>query len=592
MILKALYDYYHRSGTLAPQGMEYKEIAFLIVINRDGEFIRIEDRRIDKKTSSKFLVVKGIRSGSAPKPYIYWDNVEYMLNYTSSHAALLDLSQSSDKMKANQVAVAKSQLKHDTLRRKYKEISEQFSDNEQFCAVSLFFDNNQLDKVYQDPLWEAIVKKPTVNISFLVDGELFIVAEHGDLRVLELNDESRGKKSEKEDLVCLIIGNREMSVESTTPTMIPGGQATARLVAFQVNSGYDSYGKSKGFNASISKEAEACYTTALNKLLAKDSHNKFYIGSRTFLFWASSSSEVAKDAEDSIFTLFGFKAEVKDNPNRGVEQVEKLFKSIYSGALKCSSDDKFYFLGLAPNSARIAVVCWIEAPIREFANLLLMHFDDFEIADPRPNKKPYKGLYQILSAVTLSGKATDCQPNLPESVIKSMLQGLPYSYALFSATISRIRAEQTMTITRAAIIKAYLNRLIDNNEKITVKMDKENTNQGYLCGRLFATLEYVQERSGVNTIRSKFMNAASATPATVFANLLNLSVYHSEKLDKGSQIFFENIKTEIIAAISPNGFPAHLDLQDQGRFMVGYYHQRSIFYSKSESKKEDSNSEE
>ncbi|MFR9647176.1 MAG: type I-C CRISPR-associated protein Cas8c/Csd1 [Rikenellaceae bacterium] len=592
MILKALYDYYHRSGTLAPQGMEYKEIAFLIVINREGKFIRIEDRRNDKKISCKFLVVKGIRSGSSPKPYIFWDNVEYMLNYTNSHAALSDSTQTSDKTEKDQEVISKAQQKHDALKAKYKLIAEHYPNNYQFRAVTLFFDQAELVNVYQDPLWIAIANKPTVNISFLIEGELSIVAEHEDLRTLELDVDEDNKKTASRDSICLITGNKSIVAESTTPTGIPGGQATARLVAFQVNSGYDSYGKSKGFNASISKEAEACYTTALNKLLAKDSRNKFFIGSRTFLFWASSSSQVAMDVEDSIFTLFGLKTESDDNPNRGVEQAEKLFKAIYSGALRCLSDDKFYFLGLAPNSARIAVTYWIEAPIKEFANLILKHFDDFEIADTRKEKRPYKGLYQILSAVTLNGKASDCQPNLPENIIKSILQGTPYSYALFSATMSRIRAEQTMTITRAAIIKAYLNRLINNNKKITVKMDKENTNQGYLCGRLFATLEYVQERSGVNTIRSKFMNAASATPATVFANLLNLSVYHSEKLDKGSQIFFENIKTEIIAAISPDGFPAHLDLQDQGRFMVGYYHQRSIFYSKSESKKEDSNSEE
>ncbi len=592
MILKALYDYYHRSGTLAPQGMEYREIAFLIVIDRDGKFLHIEDRRIDKKTSSKFMVVKGIRSGTTPKPYIFWDNVEYILNYTSSHAAILDLTQTADKLKECQESIAKTQQKHDALKAKYKLIAEQFPKNEQFRAVSLFFDQDELVKVYQDPLWVTIAKKPTVYISFLIQGELFIVAEHADLRGVELETENSGKKSANKDSICLITGDRDVAVESTTPTGIPGGQATARLVAFQVNSGYDSYGKSKGFNASISQDAEACYTTALNKLLEKDSRNKFYIGSRTFLFWASSYNQVAKDAEDCIFALFGFKTDSDDNPNRGIEQAEKLFKSIYSGALRCSSDDKFYFLGLAPNSARIAVVCWIEASIKEFAKLLLKHFDDFEIVDTRKENKPYKGLYQILSAVTLNGKTSDCQPNLPEDVIKSMLQGLPYSYTLFSAAISRIRAEQTITTTRAAIIKAYLNRLNDNNIKITITMNKENTNQGYLCGRLFATLEYIQERSGVSTIRSKFMNAASATPATVFANLLNMSVYHSEKLDKGSQIFFENIKTEIIAAISPNGFPAHLDLQDQGLFMVGYYHQRAVFYTKSERKNEENNSAE
>ena len=114
-------------------------------------------------------------------------------------------------------------------------------------------------------------------------------------------------------------------------------------------------------------------------------------------------------------------------------------------------------------------------------------------------------------------------------------------------------------------------------------VDKENMNQGYLCGRLFATLEYLQERSSNgNSIRSRYMNAASATPSAVFATILNLSVHHAEKLDKGGQIFFEQLKSEIIDKISAKGFPAHLSLQDQGRFMVGYYQQRQEFYTKKE----------
>ena len=76
------------------------------------------------------------------------------------------------------------------------------------------------------------------------------------------------------------------------------------------------------------------------------------------------------------------------------------------------------------------------------------------------------------------------------------------------------------------------------------------------------------------------MNAASSTPAAVFATILNLSSHHSEKLNEGRKIFFEKIKQEIIDKISADGFPAHLDLQDQGRFFVGYYHQMQDFYTK------------
>lgn len=66
MILKALYDYYHRSGDdVAPFGLEYKEIGFIIVIDRCGKFLRFEDRRIDKKSAQQFLVKKSVSRSSA-----------------------------------------------------------------------------------------------------------------------------------------------------------------------------------------------------------------------------------------------------------------------------------------------------------------------------------------------------------------------------------------------------------------------------------------------------------------------------------------------------------------------------------------------
>ena len=79
------------------------------------------------------------------------------------------------------------------------------------------------------------------------------------------------------------------------------------------------------------------------------------------------------------------------------------------------------------------------------------------------------------------------------------------------------------------------------------------------------------------------MNAASATPASVFATILNLSYHHREKLTNESRkIFYEKMKQEIIDKIPATGFPAHLDLQDQGRFFIGYYHQRQDFFTKKE----------
>lgn len=343
-----------------------------------------------------------------------------------------------------------------------------------------------------------------------------------------------------------------------------------------------------GLNAPISEEAEFKYTTSLLSMLSKKSRNKFTIGDRTFLFWASKNDEAGIQAEESLFNMFGFSDQEFD-PNRNIEQVRKVFEAIYKEEIKTTSEDTFYILGLAPNSARIAVVYWAEIPLKQFAGTICKHFDDMEVIDTRPEKKPYMGLRNILSTVTLGGKVSDATPNLPDAVVKSIFQGIPYPQTLFASCIRRIRAESgdkdknAVHITRAAIIKAYLNR-INNNKKIEIMLDKENINQGYLCGRLFAVLDKIQEEANnQHSIRERYMNSASSTPAAVFSTILNLSNHHIENLkNDGRKIYFEKLKQEIINKVDAEGFKSQLDLQDQGRFFIGYYHQRQDFFTKNE----------
>lgn len=569
MILRALYDYYQRAANLAPQGTEYKEIAFVIVIDGEGTFLRLDDMRGEKGKGAKtYLVAKGHRSGTTPKPYLYWDNLEYVCHYCKD---------SSPK------AQAKALRNHAALVSRYAQIAKQFPDNEAFQAVSRFYEREQLQDLYAHPLWQEVLKKPTVNISFRLQGCTSIVAEDKVLPTLA-DAQPDEAAQDSQQIICLVTGKRGKLAELHTATPIQGSQAIAKLVSFQVKKGYDSYGHEQGANAPVSKEAEACYTTALKQLLGKDSRNKFVIGSRTFLFWASSHSPAARAMEESMCRLFGH-ADTTDDPNQRVDLVKDTFKAIYSGTTVSRAEDRFFFLGLAPNAARIAVVYWDEAPLRLFAGKMLAHFADTEIQDSR-SAKPYQGLYQMLSAVVLKGKVADAPPNLPEAVLASILQRTPYPYSLLMACISRIRAEQSVGRTRAAILKGYLNRTNNSNNHIKPlqpMLDKENNNQGYLCGRLFAALEYLQEcAQGQATIRQRYITSASTTPAAVFPTLLCLSVHHEEKLPKSRQVFMEKVKTEIMQKMTTDGFPTTLDITDQGRFMVGYYHQRQHFYSPKE----------
>lgn len=632
MILKALYDYYHRRGNLPAAGMEEKEIGFLIVISKAGKFIRFEDCRIDNNKSARtYLVTKHVGRSSAPLANYLYDNSAYVLGISErkiyhklkeqleNFVLTPENEQTFLTLKRNfeneqEECFEKEQKYFDTFKAKVASIRNQFPNNPDIKAVYDFYEQGRdaiIEAAVSDPLWDDIKKnlsKKYSTFSFRIEGDTQIVAEKRELMQLDC-------EVDKEASLCLITGEHGTPVEVTTATMIPGSQAIAKLVAFQVNSGYDSYGKKKCGNAPISSAAEFAYSTALNTLLAKDSHNKFMVGNRTFVFWTSANDKVSDIAEQSFFDLLGFtsKDESEDDPNAKIETARKVFMAIYSGKLNTTLDNRFCILGLAPNSARIAVVYWSETSLKDFAEMILRHFDDMALIDNSPNPKPYMGVKDMLSAVThrskqseatpnlpestisksnKSGKQSEVTPNLPEAVIKSVFQGLPYPYTLFTSCIHRLKAESSnkagMRIGRIAILKAYLNRINDpRNSKIQVMLDKDNTNQGYLCGRLFAVLDKVQEDANhINSIRERYMNAASSTPATVFATILNLSTHHAENLkNEGSKVYYEKLKQEIISKISADGFPAHLNLQDQGRFFVGYYHQRQDFFTK----KEDSN---
>ena len=570
MILKALYDYYNRCGDdIVPMDMAYVDFYYSIVLDEKGNFIRLEPLGGD--SGLPLLTFRPEERTSAPVPHCMGDHAGYILGLKEVKAK-------------DNFDYAKEMTRNEKTLTAFKKDVENFfnilPDNSFVQAIHAFYKKFSLETINaikHDSHWVDFCKYLAKNITFSVIGINGYAAS--DNEILQVKKQSKSNENKK--AVCLITGVKEKPVNTTYSSFILGGKSNAKLVAFQVNSGYDSYGKKMGLNAPISEEAEFKYTTALLKLLSKNSRNKFRIGDRSFIFWASSNSEAAEQTEGSLFDLLGYTEEEVDDPNAKIEQVRKVFTAIYSGSLKTSLEDRFYILGLAPNSARIAVVYWSECSLKEFAGKILCHFEDMKIKDTRIDKKPYMGIKSMLAAVTLNGKQSEATPNLPEAVVKSIFQGTPYPFTLFSACIRRIRAESgnkdAIRIARMAIIKAYLNRINDNNKKIETMLDKSNTNQGYLCGRLFAVLENLQYAANKqDSIRSGYMNAASSTPSAVYPTILKLSNSHYSKLakdKKGLAIYFDNQKKEIMAQISD--FPDTLDLSDQGRFFLGYYHQKN-----------------
>lgn len=118
-----------------------------------------------------------------------------------------------------------------------------------------------------------------------------------------------------------------------------------------------------------------------------------------------------------------------------------------------------------------------------------------------------------------------------------------------------------------------------------MSLDKESKNVAYRLGRLFAVLEKAQKDAvpgAKSTIMDRYYGSASATPRVVFPQLIRLGQHHIQKSDYGFAV--DKMIEEIISGIQE--FPAHLSLDDQGVFAIGYYHQRQAFFTKSEDKKE------
>jgi CRISPR-associated protein Csd1 len=572
MIIQALKEYYNRKSLnpesqMAPPGFEWKEIPYVIVLKPDGTPINIEityEGEGKKRRARRFLIPQAVKKTSGIASNLLWDNPEYVLGVAlkgkpervlEQHAAFI--------LKIDEIGV---------------------TDDEGLSAVRHFLKQANKAELLQNlgETFQRMIDEGG-NITFQLAGDTCVISERPDIKAA-LSD-TKPMTSQSNTSVCLVTGQSE-EIERLHPAIkgVYGAQtAGANIVSFNLDA-FKSYGKSQGANAPIGKQSVFAYTTALNHLLSKDSRQRMQVGDASTVFWAEKPS----DLENQLPDLFG--EPPKDEPDKGVKAVESLFKSIESGAFINNEDqNRFFVLGLSPNASRIAIRFWIADTVAGMSEKISRHFEDTRI-DHGPKDRDVLSLFRLLVSTAVQGKSENIPPNIAGETMRAILQGFPYPYTLLQASIRRIHAEHEVTYARAALIKACINRSTrfknpHIKEELHMSLDENNTNIGYRLGRLFATLEKIQQEAnpGINaTIRDKFYGAASGTPSTVFGNLMRLKNHHLSKLDNvGRKIFFEKLLGQIIdgveAAVS---FPSHLTLEDQGRFAIGYYHQVQKFYTK------------
>jgi CRISPR-associated protein Csd1 len=580
MILQALNRYYERSENLPREGWVRRGVDYVIVLDSQGKCVNIKvvgEFKKGKTIPSEMLVtaigkqaMKHTNSGKDAN--LLWDNASFVFGTGNKGDVKLvsfisTLENWLGKVDDPGVKAVRSFCLN--LQKQPKAVSE---------LIERFNLKDDFDK--RDPV-----------LTFQLVNDVEGVHFRSPVRVAYETALSATQSGESLHGNCLVTGQIDVPLASNESVIkgVWGGQpAGCNIVSFNARA-FESYGKRErnGENAPISVQASFAYTTALNHLLS--SKQRIQVGDASTVFWA----EEPHDLEHALPDLFGDPP--KDDPDKNVRAVEALYSAVHTGKFtEGGPDTRFHVLGLAPNAARISIRFWETATALELGRRIKQHFDDIEIihADYEPR---YLSLFRVLTGVALLNKVDNIPPNLGGEVMRAILAGLPYPATLLNQAVMRCRAEQKVTYARAAAIKASLNRQIrfrqSPEKEFPPRLDLENKNPGYRLGRLFATLEKIQEDAnpGLNaTIRDRYYGAASSTPSAVFSTLLRLSKHHLGKLSDGLAINREKLTGEIMSGFDPDDFPPRvLSLPDQARFALGYYHQRQVFFIKSEPKNQE-----
>lgn len=585
MILQALKGYYDRKlseGLIAEDGWIQGGLDFLVELDTEGNIQNIADLRemLEKKKKSRRTLLPNIgkqalkHTNSGKDANLLWDNASFVFGIGDKGDTRLQsmidaidqwIGETTDAgILAVRIFLVKGleSRKHFSFAFLNPEQGELFSEGNVKIGFRVLQTNYQT--VYESPIVANALTK-------------------GVRRTEEKNDPSvfRG--------TCLVTGEADVEIELThavTKGVWSAQSSGACIVSFNKDS-FNSYGKHQSFNAPVGLRAASHYGKALNSLL-ESPKQCIHISDASTVFWSEK-----KTAFETDFSFF-FKEPDKDDPDAGVQKIKALFDSVNSGAYLDDDDEtKFYILGLAPNAARISVRFWKIGTIKELACDIKQYFEDFNIIKP-PKEPEYYSIWRVLVNVAIQDKSENIPPNVAGDFLRAILNDTPYPATLLQAVLRRIRSdvENRVKPVRAALIKAYLNRYYrfyqnSKYKEVSMELDNSQPSIGYHLGRLFATLEKIQEEAnpGINaTIRERFYGAACSTPVTVFTNLLRLKNHHLAKIEnKGRVINFERLLGEIIGKLTD--FPAHLGLHEQGLFAIGYYHQRQAFYTKAEEPK-------
>ncbi|MDA8216272.1 MAG: type I-C CRISPR-associated protein Cas8c/Csd1 [Dehalococcoidales bacterium] len=404
------------------------------------------------------------------------------------------------------------------------------------------------------------------NITFRVDGAFPTDLPRVQAFWAALNDPGAGDK-EPTVMQCLVCGQERPVLARLQEKIkgIPGGQMAGTALVSANAKAFESYGLEASFIAPSCAGCGERFTKAANDLLAKEATH-YVLGGAAFVFWTR---------EDNAFSLRTF----LDDPK--TEEVRALLAAVHSPRPLPEVDSTaFYAAVLSASGGRAVVRDWLDTTVVEVKRQLALWFSRQNIVDDWGREHRPLGLYH-LAAATVRDPAKELAPPTMRTLLHAAVAGTPLPTDLLVRAVRRNRAEQAINHRRASLIKLVLSsREPQAKEDRMVRLDPGNVNPAYLCGRLLAVLEEAQVLAvpgAKATIVDRFFGTASTAPASVFGRLLRGAQPHLAKLKRdrpGAHRAIQVRLEEVQAGL--DGFPRILALADQGRFAIGYYHQRAF----------------
>ena len=595
MLIKALCDYSTAANLCGDTEAYYKQaIDFEILLALDGTVTAIQDLRKPIEGTKRYITPELLLPEQRGNTTVIYS---YLIEHRREYIFGLEREKGKNSFKTIPGKAGKKS-KHDTFCERNLPFFEEI-DSDICKAYCNFIRTWNPDlQTENEILLQMGANFDNARFCFGLDGSPEIML-HEDPRVKEnyqalLWEEQKEKQATQQTGFCSILGEHLPICEMHDKLKGIGSQA--KLVSFGKDqtdrNAFYSYGKSLGYNCNISEKAMKQYTAALNFLLADNGHHKNF-GDMVVGYFAMKQNDAAEC--DAFSLLFGdFASDQKETVDQETEKdLNQVYNYTKTGVLKDLSgmdpDSIFYVAGLTANSSRICTKFVVRNRFGVILEHVAAHQKDIRILE---NQKPVSMYWIQKQLVSPKSKDAKVPPPLIAGLFASILNGTRYPDALLATVIARVKTDTDETQQkkvnhiRAGLIKGCLNRKA-KKEEITMSLNLDNTNQAYLCGRLFAVLEKIQQdASGGNlnrTIKDSYFSSACSKPATVFPKLIQLSQNHLKKVEY--VLFYQKLCGDIIDQLE-DAFPSTLSLDEQGKFIIGYYQQNKALYAKKEKQQE------